>query len=205
MNMTRRSFLKVVTTLPLGAAVLAACGSNSGSVGMPGMNHGGGSSAAPGMAGMDNAPYDQNFIDMMVTHHQAAIDMAKVAQRKGERPEIKQLAGDIVSAQDGEIAKMKAWRKQWYGSDQIATGAAGAMSGMGGMGVNLQQLENAQPFDKAFIDNMIPHHQSALDMAKDAQSKAEHREIKDLAGQIVASQQREIDQMRTWRAQWFPG
>ena len=201
MNVSRRSFLKSLIVLPTGAAVLAACGS-SGMGGMGGMGTG---TATPGMGSMGSGPYDQNFIDMMVAHHQAAIDMAKVAQRKGEHAELKRLAADIVSAQDGEIAQMKAWRKQWYGSDQIATSTAGGMSGMGGMNVDLGQLENAQPFDKAFIDNMIPHHESAIQMAKDARTKAQHQEIKDLAGQIIAAQQQEIDQMKAWRTQWFPG
>lgn len=198
MSLTRRSFLKTLATIPAGALFLVACGSNNGGgmAGMPGMNHGGGTTTAE---------YDQNFIDMMVTHHQAAIDMAKVAQRKGGHAEIKQLAGDIVSAQDGEITRMKGWRKQWYGSDQIPAGTMGMMSGMGGMSVDLTQLENAQPFDRAFIDNMIPHHQSAIEMATEARTKATHQEIKDLAGQIIAAQQKEIDQMKGWRAQWFPG
>lgn len=201
MNVSRRSFLKILIALPTGAVALAACGGSGGGMGnMPGMNNG-----ASSMPGMGSAPYDQNFIDMMVAHHQAAIDMAKVAQRKGEHVELKRLVADIVSAQDGEIAQMKAWRKQWYGSDQIATNTAGGMSSMGGMNVDLGQLEHAQPFDKAFIDNMIPHHESAIQMAKDAQAKAQHQEIKDLAGQIIAAQQQEIDQMKSWRAQWFPG
>ena len=204
MNVSRRSLLKLLIVLPAGAVVLAACGgSGSGMGNMPSMNQG--TTATPGMAGMGSATYDQNFIDMMVAHHQAAIDMAKIAQRKGEHTELKRLAADIVSAQDGEIAQMKAWRKQWYGSDQIATSTAGGMSGMGGMNVDLGQLEHAQPFDKAFIDNMTPHHESAIQMAKDAQTKAQHQEIKDLAGQIIAAQQKEIDQMKAWRAQWFPG
>lgn len=185
-------------------------GTNPTASSMPGMNTGA-SPMATSMPGMNTGAsptavsFDQNFIDLMVAHHQAAIDMAKVAQRKGEHAEIKQLANDIVSAQDGEITKMRAWRKQWYGSDQIATGMTGTMSGVGGMNVDLQQLESAQPFDKAFIDAMLPHHQSAIDMAKEAQTKAQHQEIKDLAGQIITAQQKEIDQMKAWRAQWFPG
>lgn len=246
MNPTRRSFLKTLLVLPIGATFLAACGSNDAGMGsMPGMSNGtmptatmpGGTAVMTGMPGMGSgtmatpttrgtatsaagmpgmggmgtpgmtgmAEYDQGFIDMMVTHHQAAIDMAKVAQRKGEHAEIKTLANAIVSAQDGEITKMKAWRKAWYGSDQIPASTTGGMAGMGGMNVDLAQLENAQPFDKAFIDAMTPHHQSAIAMAQDAQTKAVHQEIKDLAGQIIAAQQQELDQMKAWRAQWYPG
>lgn len=177
-------------------ATATARGTATSPAGMGGM----GTPGAPGMA-----EYDQMFIDQMVTHHQAAIAMAKVAQRQGEHAEITTLADAIVSAQDGEITKMKAWRKAWYGSDQIPASTMGGMAGMGGMSVDLAQLENAQPFDKAFIDAMIPHHQSAIAMAREAQTKATHPEIKDLAGQIIAAQQREIDQMQAWRAQWYPG
>ncbi len=103
MRLNRRTFL-FGATLAGGGALLAACG-NSNNGGTSGMDHGGATTTAP---------YDQNFIDMMVTHHQAAIDMAKVAQRKGEHAEIKQLANEIVAAQQKEIDQMKAWRAQWY-------------------------------------------------------------------------------------------
>ena len=194
MRLNRRTFL-LSATLAGGGALLAACGSSNNG-GMSGMDHGGATTTAP---------YDQNFIDMMVTHHQAAIDMARVAQRKGEHAEIKQLANEIVAAQDGEIAKMKGWRKAWYGSDQIPATTTGMMAGRGGMNVDLKQLEGATPFDRAFIDAMIPHHESALQMAKEAQTKAQRQEIKGLAGEIIAAQQKEIDQMKAWRAQWYPG
>ncbi len=129
--------------------------------------------------------------------------MAKVAQTKAEHAELKTLASAIIAAQDGEIAQMKGWRKAWYGSDQIAPGMGGHQ--MGGMDTDLAAFGNAQPFDRAFIDAMLPHHESAVMMAKEAQTKAEHQEIKDLAGRIIASQQQEINQMKGWRTQWYPG
>jgi uncharacterized protein (DUF305 family) len=52
---------------------------------------------------------DKNFALMMVPHHQGAIDMAKVELQYGTDPELRQLATDIVAAQDKEIAQMKAW------------------------------------------------------------------------------------------------
>ncbi len=183
----------ILATLLTIALLLAACGAEGG--------HGGGHGSGSGSSA--NTPYEQGFIDAMVPHHQAAIDMAKVAQNKAEHPELKRLADAIVADQDREIGQMKAWRKAWYGSDAIPTGLGGHQ--MAGMDVDLKQLEKAQPFDRAFIDAMIPHHQSAIDMAKEARTKATHPEIKQLADEIIAAQQREIDQMRAWRAQWYPG
>ncbi len=202
MNAITRRSLMVGTLAMGGTALLAACGGtdHSGMAGMTGTSTG-------GMAGMTGTPtggdYDRDFIDMMVPHHQAAVDMAKVAQAHAEHTELKTLADAIVKAQDGEIAQMKGWRKAWYGSDQIGTVMGGHP--MAGMDVNLEQLAAAKPFDRAFIDAMLPHHQSAITMAQEAQTRAQHQELRDLAGRIVADQQREIDQMRAWRAQWYPG
>ncbi len=61
----------------------------------------------------------------------------------------------------------------------------------------------ASAFDQAFIDMMVPHHQSATEMAKLAQERAEHEELRTLAGDIIAAQEAEITQMRKWREEWF--
>lgn len=65
--------------------------------------------------------YDQRFIDMMIPHHEGAVQMAMDAQQKAQHPEIKQLAQKIIDAQQKEIKQLQAWRKQWYGSEQAAT------------------------------------------------------------------------------------
>ena len=57
-------------------------------------------------------------------------------------------------------------------------------------------------FDKAFISEMITHHQGAIDMANLAKQNAKHDEIKNLADDIVAAQTKEINEMKSWQTQW---
>lgn len=60
-----------------------------------------------------------------------------------------------------------------------------------------------EPIDQAFIDMMVPHHESAIAMARLAQERAEHDELRALADEIIAAQSEEITQMKTWREEWF--
>lgn len=57
-------------------------------------------------------------------------------------------------------------------------------------------------FDKAFISEMILHHQGAIDMAKLAKENTKHEEIKTLANAILSAQSQEIDKMQTWQTDW---
>jgi uncharacterized protein (DUF305 family) len=161
------------------------------------------------------ASFDQQFIDMMVPHHQGAVEMARIAQQRAQRPEIKHLAEAIIRAQDEEIARMKGWRRAWFGSDQTPPLAQMPMvPGMGSehgghgatmdMAADVEALRRAgEPFDRAFIDAMILHHESAIAAARAAATRAQRAEIKELARQIIADQQREIEQLQAWRQAWF--
>lgn len=63
--------------------------------------------------------------------------------------------------------------------------------------------KNGDAFDRAFIAEMIIHHQGAIDMARLALTQAKHQEIKDLAEDIISAQTREISQMEAWQASWY--
>ena len=78
--------------------------------------------------GVADANYDLRFIDAMTPHHQGAVEMAKEAQQKSQRPETKKLASEIINAQNKEIGQLKQWRKAWYpkaGIQLVASGGAG--------------------------------------------------------------------------------
>ena len=64
--------------------------------------------------GKGDKEYDLRFLNMMIQHHQGAVDMAKDALSKAQHPELKQQASQIIDAQEKEIKQMKEWRSKWY-------------------------------------------------------------------------------------------
>lgn len=198
--------LLLVVALALAAAACSSPGSTA-----PGLT----TAPQASSSGTAAATIDEQFIDMMVPHHESAVAMAKLAKERSERPEIKELADEIIAAQEKEIAQLKAWRKEWFGSDETPPMSAMPLlpgMGMGGhdlgeqtmdMTADLKELEAAEDFDKAFLDAMIAHHEMAIEAAKIAEKEAQRPEIKELAGQIVAAQEREIAQMKTWLEAWY--
>ncbi|MGH3147975.1 MAG: DUF305 domain-containing protein [Rubrobacter sp.] len=175
-----------------------------GSGGMNGTDQGEMNGMSSGMV-MENGKYsDERFIDAMVPHHEGAVEMAEVALENAEHEQIEQLAEDIVSAQEAEIRELKSIKQEEFGTSKVPTNTSmRQMQGMGMM-MNPQSLADEAPFDKAFIDNMIPHHRSAIEMAQVAATQTENPEIKDLATNIVEAQKREISQMELWRQRWYP-
>lgn len=77
----------------------------------------------------DAEPFDQEFIDMMISHHQGAITMAEYELANGSDEEAMALAEDIISAQTREIEQMNEWREQWYGAPSPEGGVPEAAEG----------------------------------------------------------------------------
>ena len=151
---------------------------------------------------------DAHFIEQMIPHHESAIAMAKLAQQRGEHQEIKTLANNIITAQEGESTQMKEWYKSWFGKDvptaSMDHSAHGAMSNMMmGSSMNMEALETANPFDKAFIEEMIMHHEMAVMMAQMLLAGTERAEMKKLANDIIEAQTNEINQMKGWLEAWY--
>lgn len=157
-------------------------------------------------AAMTGETYDRNFIANMIAHHQGAVTMAQLALTNAKHQELKDMANDIISAQNGEISQMKSWQQAWgypsSSSDNMMDHSAmGMMDEMSGMENELKG-KTGDEFDKAFIEQMIMHHQGALDMAAPGEKNAEHQEVKDLTKAIVTAQTKEIKQMKQWQKDW---
>ncbi|PYS97750.1 MAG: DUF305 domain-containing protein [Acidobacteria bacterium] len=155
--------------------------------------------------GADEAPYDLQFIDTMIAHHQGAIDMAKLAAGRADDDDLKQLTTEIIEDQGEEITKMTEWRNAWFPDKPkpaMNMDLPGMSHGMSGMDLAKLQTLNGTEFDKEFVNQMIPHHEGAIEMAKDLANRSQRTELKELAGAIVTDQQAEIEDMKEWADEW---
>jgi uncharacterized protein (DUF305 family) len=170
--------------LPLLVLALAGCGGDGGTA-----------ETAPG-----DVPFDQAFIDAMVPHHEAAIEMVEAARAAGlSQPELVELADAIVETQREEIEQMKGYREWWYGSRELDPEGAEAL-GLSeeemGMHHDSSALEHADDVDAEFAAMMVDHHEGAITMARLALDRAEHRELEELAERIIEAQEAEIEVMQ---------
>lgn len=198
----RRPLALAATGLAL-VLTLAACGSGDHSS----MTGGASTAAVTG----EGRTADISFAQLMIPHHEQAIEMADIALEKGAGPEVTKLAQDIKAAQDPEIAQMKGWLSAWGAPEQMegATASDGSMdhSGMdmGGMSMagmmsaeDMQTLMDASgaDFDRMWLQMMIAHHQGAISMANQVLAATSDEEVKKLAEAVVAGQTAEITTMQ---------
>lgn len=151
---------------------------------------------------------DAMFIEQMVPHHQDAIDMSEIALTRAERPEIRELARRIKKSQSSENERMRDWYREWFDTPVPDLGDRGGMMGpmmgpMMGGGTDLDQLRQADDFDREFIEQMVPHHQMAIMMSRMAGGSTSRSEMRRLTESIIRTQSREIQDMRRWYQEWY--
>lgn len=157
-------------------------------------------------SGLKGEEYDRMFLANMIAHHQGAVDMANLALKNAKHQEIKDLATAIVTAQTTEINNMTSWQTTWgypasSGEMMMDHSSMGMMDTNAGM-MNELNDKTGEAFDKAFLEQMIMHHQSAINMAAPGKANAQHQEVKDLTVAIVTAQTKEIQQMKQWQKDW---
>jgi len=137
--------------------------------------------------------FDRAFLSMMIPHHQAAIDMARAVQPLSKDTTVQKWAGAIITAQESEIAQMNTLLKGYGGSDTKM--ASMMMGGMKGMGAKVKASKTP---DQTFVQDMIGHHASAIDMAKMALQKSSNTSVLKLARDIATAQAGEMYDFQTW-------
>jgi uncharacterized protein (DUF305 family) len=151
--------------------------------------------------------FDLDFANMMIPHHQSAVDMAQDYLPKGKDEKIKGMAQKIIEAQRKEIEQLRTMasnHKPAEKKDEHAAGghAGGAhselMDAMNKMMDKMKGIPMTGNADRDFVAMMIPHHQSAVDMAENEISHGRNIEMKRFAQQVIDDQSREINEFQTW-------
>jgi len=156
------------------------------------------------MIGMGYNDPDTAFAKGMLGHHRGAVDMAKIELKYGTDEAMRQLAQDIITAQQTEIDVLNKWlashpdaAKPKPNTVAMQQAYAKSMENMHGE----MTLGVADPVpDMAFARGMLPHHIAAVDMAKVQLEYGTDEEMRQLAQDVMDNQQTEIDVMKNWIA-----
>jgi uncharacterized protein (DUF305 family) len=156
------------------------------------------------MAALNSASgktFDIYWMSQMIEHHKGAVDMARAALKDGKDARVKKAAQSIVSTQGTEIRQLETWLQRWYGvkpdAKQMALMRADMEPMMNMSTGGMAGMVHGDP-DKNFLEAMIPHHQSAVDMSKLALKKAAKPELKVFAQKVINDQTAEIKQFQAW-------
>lgn len=157
----------------------------------PTMGHAGGAAEAKSI--------DLAFAQAMIPHHESAVEMAEIARDRAESDFVRSLADAIVQTQSAELETLRAKE-----SELLQAGADAGDLRMDhatmGMDADPSDLREANPFDPAFIELMIPHHEGAIAMAEMELEKGSDTELLSLARAIISAQEREITAMEDHRS-----
>jgi uncharacterized protein (DUF305 family) len=162
---------------------------------------------APGMAGMNSVMsslsrltgkgFDRAFLSAMIAHHQAALAMSKAALLLCRDVQVRSWATSIIKSQSQqvEIGTMNALLEPLGGPN--APLMASTQQSMGG---SASQIANSKTPDFAFVQGMLPHHSSAIDMAQLALETSRDPQVLKLSKAIVVAQAGEMYDFQTWIA-----
>ena len=156
-------------------------------------------------AGAKKPDPQQAFLQSMVPHHNSAVEMAEVAETEGQSKFVKDLAGGITRTQTEEIGQMEKIHQRLFNAPLRPDSGAHMGLGLSAQEAGMDHMDGGgmirgkRPFDRAFVDEMIPHHSGAIRMAEAVLGKTRDPELRKLAQNVVTAQKREIAEMEAFR------
>jgi uncharacterized protein (DUF305 family) len=194
-NIDRKTGVLVGVIVLLAAAVVSLSVNRSDTTNVMGsgsghMGHGSSSSSNANYTGADIM-----FLQMMIPHHQQAIDISNLALKSSQDPELIELAKIIARDQAAEIKQMKAWLTDAGASEDMGH----SMDGMGGM-LNDDELAalsaaTGKEFDVLWLKGMTEHHDGAIHMTQMIED-AQNSDIKEFGTKVIKDQSEQIAQMK---------
>jgi uncharacterized protein (DUF305 family) len=202
MTRTTARLTGLAGALVAGTLLLAGCADDSSDTAHDGPMMGNSDtsdSTSDGAEGTFNDT-DVAFARDMIPHHQQAIQMARLAERQAQDARVLDLADRIEAAQQPEIEMLSGWLEDWDAeTGHMDDGMGGMDGGMSGMmsEQDMHSLMNATgaEFDRLFLEQMIAHHEGAVEMAETEIADGQNGDAIALAESIRDSQTAEIAEM----------
>ncbi|WP_306233266.1 DUF305 domain-containing protein [Agrococcus beijingensis] len=139
---------------------------------------------------------DQMFVAMMIPHHEQAIEMSDaVLGKEGIDPRVSDLAQRIKEAQQPEIDQMEAWLDDWGMGSEGGHGMGHSDGMMSEADMEALEAAEGDEASRLYLEQMIEHHEGAVDMAEDAVEAGQHPDVIALAQQMADAQTAEIAEM----------
>jgi uncharacterized protein (DUF305 family) len=189
-NLASNKVFSIITISTLAIASLSACASNNVSAPTS-------SQSVDSMMESSLSDADTMFLQMMIPHHEQAIEMSQLAATNTKNPDVLDLAARIEAAQQPEIDLMKKLLSDAGQSVMPGHSMSHGMSDDGMMDeVDMAALAVAKDleFDALYLTGMIGHHNGAISMASEV-SDSSNSDVKTLVSDIVSSQTAEIAEM----------
>jgi uncharacterized protein (DUF305 family) len=145
---------------------------------------------------------DVDFASMMKSHHEGALAMARIEVQSGQDATLKQMAQKIIESQQAEIKELQAFidahpsPEKNYDPAKKETGFAKAMDESMKTMMNIPTMDHNASTDSQFVQMMIPHHQSAVEMANGYIQFGEDAKLITMAKKMVEEQKREIEEFK---------
>ena len=135
---------------------------------------------------------DIQFAQLMIMHHQGAVEMSELAVEQASDAEVRALAQRIQDAQGPEIELMTGWLESWGEDTSHDMGMDGmsqaeVMDELGGL--------DGSAFDRTFLERMVAHHRGAIEMAQEEKDEGSNPDALALADAIITAQTAEIAEM----------
>ncbi|AEE53491.1 DUF305 domain-containing protein [Haliscomenobacter hydrossis] len=151
---------------------------------------------------MMSGDFDLDFANMMILHHQAAIDMSRVEIAQGRDEQIKAMALDIITLQNAQIVQMQEFVLNYNTPAIKVAQITEKPNPLGATMKTMMDKMNNMPMtgntDQDFVAMMIPHHRAAVKMAEDELKHGKSLELKKLAKQMIVDQNEEIEEFKAW-------
>jgi uncharacterized protein (DUF305 family) len=144
---------------------------------------------------------DVAFVNAMIPHHEQGVDAADLALSRAEHRSLERLAEDIVQVQSVELGSLRSVRDVVQEAG-VEEGDLGVSEAEQGVHHDPAELRNAEDFDCAFLELMIPHHEGAVRMARAELEGGIHAELRRMSENIIDTQGFELRQMRRFQRRW---